>query len=117
MAKIRVALIGVGNCASSLVQGIEFYRGATGDRAIPGIMHLDLGGYHIAEKLSVPSFAVSIAPFTRTRTISSINFPEKKLGSVYNLLTHRLTEQIFFMPPSSQATAVTPSGGLTHSAG
>lgn len=59
------------------------------------------GGYHIAEKLGVPSFAVSIAPFTRTRTMPSINFGEKKLGSSYNLLTHRLTEQIFFAPPSS----------------
>jgi myo-inositol-1-phosphate synthase len=49
LAKIRVALVGVGNCASSLVQGVKFYRNATGNRAIPGIMHLDLGGYHIAD--------------------------------------------------------------------
>jgi len=49
LAKIRVALVGVGNCASSLVQGVKFYQNATGNRAIPGIMHLDLGGYHIAD--------------------------------------------------------------------
>jgi myo-inositol-1-phosphate synthase len=45
--RIRVAIIGVGNCASSLVQGVHYYRNAkVGDR-IPGIMHVDLGGYHI----------------------------------------------------------------------
>src|SRR5438445_12937298 len=47
--RIRVAIIGVGNCASSLVQGVHYYRNAKlGDR-IPGIMHVDLGGYHIRD--------------------------------------------------------------------
>ena len=59
MAKIRVALIGVGNCASSLVQGVEFYRRATGKHAIPGIMHLDLGGYHIADVEFVAAFDIA----------------------------------------------------------
>ena len=59
MAKIRVALVGVGNCASSLVQGVEFYRHATGNRAIPGIMHLDLGGYHIADIDFVAAFDIA----------------------------------------------------------
>lgn len=44
--KIRVAIIGVGNCASSLVQGIEFYRSAGAESFVPGLMHVDLGGYH-----------------------------------------------------------------------
>src|SRR3954463_16410472 len=44
--KIRVAIIGVGNCASSLVQGVEFYRDANPDDFIPGLMNVDLGGYH-----------------------------------------------------------------------
>src|SRR4051794_18990502 len=44
-SKIRVAVIGVGNCASSLVQGVHFYREAQGDDFIPGLMHVDLGGY------------------------------------------------------------------------
>src|SRR4051794_7135491 len=46
MSKVRVAIVGVGNCASSLVQGVEFYRGATEDDFVPGLMHVNLGGYH-----------------------------------------------------------------------
>ncbi|MEO0141754.1 MAG: inositol-3-phosphate synthase [candidate division WOR-3 bacterium] len=49
MAKIRVAIIGVGNCASSLVQGVYYYRNAKEDEFIPGIMHTRLGGYHISD--------------------------------------------------------------------
>ncbi len=47
--KVRVAIIGVGNCASSLVQGIEFYKKAEADDRIPGLMHVNLGGYHISD--------------------------------------------------------------------
>lgn len=47
--KIRVAIIGVGNCASSLVQGIEYYKQASDDASIPGLMHVNLGGYHIGD--------------------------------------------------------------------
>jgi myo-inositol-1-phosphate synthase len=49
LAKVRVAIIGVGNCASSLVQGVEFYRHAKSDETVPGLMHVDLGGYHISD--------------------------------------------------------------------
>jgi myo-inositol-1-phosphate synthase len=45
--KVRVAIIGVGNCASSLVQGVEYYKNASPDDFIPGLMHVNLGGYHI----------------------------------------------------------------------
>jgi len=45
--KVRVAIIGVGNCASSLVQGVEFYRKADEDERVPGLMHVNLGGYHV----------------------------------------------------------------------
>ncbi len=45
--KVRVAVIGVGNCASSLVQGIQYYREAKPDDFVPGLMHVNLGGYHI----------------------------------------------------------------------
>src|SRR3954465_5910201 len=44
--KVRVAIIGVGNCASSFVQGVHFYRDADAAHAVPGLMHVDLGGYH-----------------------------------------------------------------------
>jgi myo-inositol-1-phosphate synthase len=47
--KVRVAIIGVGNCASSLVQGVEFYRGAKDSDRVPGLMHVNLGGYHIRD--------------------------------------------------------------------
>jgi myo-inositol-1-phosphate synthase len=49
MGKVRVAIIGVGNCASSLVQGVHFYRNAEDDEFIPGLMHVNLGGYHIRD--------------------------------------------------------------------
>ena len=47
--KVRVAVIGVGNCASALIQGIHFYRNASRDERIPGIMNVDLGGLHIGD--------------------------------------------------------------------
>ena len=47
--KVRVAIIGVGNCASSLVQGVEYYRHADPDAPVPGLMHVDLGGYHVGD--------------------------------------------------------------------
>ena len=46
---VRVAIIGVGNCASSLVQGVRFYRNAPEDEDVPGLMHVNLGGYHIRD--------------------------------------------------------------------
>jgi myo-inositol-1-phosphate synthase len=45
--KVRVAIVGAGNCASSLVQGVEFYRNANETDRVPGLMHVNLGGYHI----------------------------------------------------------------------
>jgi myo-inositol-1-phosphate synthase len=47
--KVRVAIIGVGNCASSLVQGVHFYRAAADTDRVPGLMHVTLGGYHISD--------------------------------------------------------------------
>lgn len=49
MGKIRVGIIGVGNCASSLVQGVEYYKKAKDDEFVPGLMHVNLGGYHIRD--------------------------------------------------------------------
>jgi myo-inositol-1-phosphate synthase len=59
LAKIRVAVVGVGNCASSLVQGVEFYRRASGHSPIPGVTHLELGGYHIGDVEFVAAFDVA----------------------------------------------------------
>jgi len=47
--KVRVAVVGVGNCASSLVQGVEHYRDADPEESVPGLMHVDLGGYHVGD--------------------------------------------------------------------
>jgi len=47
--QVRVAIIGVGNCASSLVQGVHFYRNAKADDLVPGLMHVILGGYHVRD--------------------------------------------------------------------
>lgn len=47
--KVRVAIVGVGNCASSLVQGVEFYRNAGEQQFVPGLMHVTLGGYHVGD--------------------------------------------------------------------
>lgn len=47
--KVRVAIVGVGNCSSSLVQGVHYYRNAKDDEFVPGLMHTRLGGYHISD--------------------------------------------------------------------
>src|SRR5690606_38376315 len=58
MSKIRLAIAGVGNCASSLVQGIHYYRDADPADSVPGLMHVDLGGYHIRDIEVVAAFDV-----------------------------------------------------------
>ncbi len=58
MAEVRVAIVGVGNCASSLVQGIEYYRDAREGDNIPGIMHVNIGPYHIKDVKFVAAFDV-----------------------------------------------------------
>ncbi len=47
--KVRVAIVGVGNCASSFVQGVHYYRDADPQQRVPGLMHVDLGGYHVRD--------------------------------------------------------------------
>jgi myo-inositol-1-phosphate synthase len=47
--KVRVAIVGVGNCASSFVQGVEYYKDADPTKSVPGLMHVDLGGYHVSD--------------------------------------------------------------------
>ena len=61
MGEIRVAIAGVGNCASSLVQGVEFYRDAPADETIPGLMHPVLGDYSIGDIRFVAAFDVDAA--------------------------------------------------------
>ncbi|HZT17086.1 MAG TPA: inositol-3-phosphate synthase [Gaiellaceae bacterium] len=56
--KVRVALIGVGNCANAFMQGLTYYRDASPDQFVPGLMHVDLGGYHVADVEVVAAFDV-----------------------------------------------------------
>src|SRR5207248_8094885 len=55
---VRVAIIGVGNCANSLLQGLHYYRDAADDQFVPGLMHVNLGGYHIRDIEVVAAFDV-----------------------------------------------------------
>ncbi len=56
--KIKIAIVGVGNCASSLIQGIHYYRNAKPDEFVPGVMHVNFGGYHINDIEVVAAFDV-----------------------------------------------------------
>ncbi|MGH2682039.1 MAG: inositol-3-phosphate synthase [Actinomycetota bacterium] len=58
MSKVRVAVVGVGNCASALVQGLEFYRAADPTEPVPGLMHVKLGPYHVGDVEVVAAFDV-----------------------------------------------------------
>ena len=58
--KVRVAIIGVGNCASSLVQGVEFYKNAPEDEFVPGLMHVKLGDYHVRDIEFSAAFDIDI---------------------------------------------------------
>jgi myo-inositol-1-phosphate synthase len=56
--KVRVAIIGVGNCANSLLQGVEYYQDAPDDQFVPGLMHVNLGGYHVRDVEFTAAFDV-----------------------------------------------------------
>jgi myo-inositol-1-phosphate synthase len=58
--KVRTAIIGVGNCASSLVQGVHYYRDAKPGDSVPGLMHVDLGGYHVRDIEFTAAFDVVV---------------------------------------------------------
>jgi myo-inositol-1-phosphate synthase len=95
--KVRVGIIGVGNCASSLVQGVEYYKNAPEDASIPGLMHVNLGGYHVGD----------------IEFSAAIDIDAAKVGT-------DLSEAIFAGPNNTyKFTDVPPSGvtvarGMTH---
>ena len=90
MGKIRVAIIGVGNCASSLVQGIEYYKNVKDDKTfIPGLMHVNLGGYRISD-----------IEFT-----AAFDIDENKVGK-------DLSEAIFTEPNNTKVFAKVPNLGV-----
>jgi myo-inositol-1-phosphate synthase len=57
--RVRVAIIGVGNCANSLLQGVEYYKDADPEEFVPGLMHVDLGGYHVRDVELTAAFDVT----------------------------------------------------------
>ena len=58
MGQVRVAIVGVGNCAASLVQGVEYYKDADPHARVPGLMHVQLGDYHVSDVTFVAAFDV-----------------------------------------------------------
>ena len=95
--KIRVGIIGVGNCASSLVQGVEFYRDASEDDLVPGLMHVELGGYHVRDVEFSAAFDIAATKVGRdlgeaifAEPNNTIRFSEvPKLGvKVHRGMTH-----------------------------
>ena len=95
--KVRVAIVGVGNCASSLVQGVQYYRDASPKQSVPGLMHVNLGGYHINDIEFVAAFDID----------------KKKVGL-------DLSEAIFAAPNNTvkfsdvPTTGVKVQRGMTH---
>ena len=94
MSAIRVAIVGVGNCASALVQGVHKYHAADPDSVIPGLMHVNLGGYHVRDLDFVAAFDVD----------------SRKVG-------HDLAEAIFTEPNNTVRFAEVPPTGVTVSRG
>ena len=58
MSKVNVAIVGLGNCANSLIQGVEYYKNADVNAEVPGLMHVQLGDYHIKDIEFVAAFDV-----------------------------------------------------------
>ncbi|MHB8807152.1 MAG: inositol-3-phosphate synthase, partial [Anaerolineaceae bacterium] len=95
--KVRVAIIGVGNCASSLVQGVHFYQNAKDDDRVPGLMHVNLGGYHVRDIEFTAAFDVVDTKVGKDLSEAIYAYPNNtyrfadvpKLGvKVYRGMTH-----------------------------
>jgi myo-inositol-1-phosphate synthase len=89
MGKVRVAIIGVGNCASSFVQGLHYYRKARAGDRVPGLMHVNLGGYHISD----------------VEICAAIDIDKNKVGK-------DVAEAIYTWPNNTMAFAKVPKTGV-----
>jgi myo-inositol-1-phosphate synthase len=89
LGKIKVAIIGVGNCASSLVQGVYYYRNAKEDEMVPGLMHINLGGYHISD----------------IEFVAAIDIDKNKVGK-------DLSEAIYTLPNNTYKFCDVPLSGV-----
>jgi myo-inositol-1-phosphate synthase len=77
--KVRVAIIGVGNCASSLVQGVEYYKDAAEDVFIPGLMHANLGGYHIRDIEFSAAFDIAATKVGKDLSEAIVAYPNNTI--------------------------------------
>jgi myo-inositol-1-phosphate synthase len=87
--KVRVGIVGVGNCASSFVQGLSYYRDVTGNEPVPGLMNIEVGGYHISDVEVSAAFDVNAS----------------KVGQ-------DLSDAIFAAPNNTQRFASVPKSGI-----
>jgi myo-inositol-1-phosphate synthase len=96
--KVRVALVGVGNCASAFVQGVNYYRDADPDQRVPGLMHVDLGGYHVRDIEFTAAFDIDSKKVGKdlgeaiwagqNNTMKFAKVPKKLGVPVYRGMTH-----------------------------
>ena len=96
--KVRVAIVGVGNCASAFVQGVHYYRDADLTQAVPGLMHVDLGGYHVSDIEFTAAFDIDATKVGKdlgqaiwagqNNTIKFAKVPKKLDVPVYRGMTH-----------------------------
>src|SRR3954452_13537435 len=96
--KVRVAIVGVGNCANSFIQGVQYYKDADPGEEVPGLMHVDLGGYHVSDVEFVAAFDIDAEKVGKdlgeaiwSGQNNTIKFAEvpKKLGvRVHRGMTH-----------------------------
>jgi myo-inositol-1-phosphate synthase len=96
--KVRVAIIGVGNCASAFVQGVNYYRDADPNELVPGLMHVDLGGYHVRDIEFTAAFDIDATKVGKdlgqaiwagqNNTIKFAKVPKKLGVPVYRGMTH-----------------------------
>jgi myo-inositol-1-phosphate synthase len=85
--KVNVAIIGVGNCASSLVQGVQYYKDASPDEFVPGLMHVDLAGYHVRDINFTAAFDINATKVGKDLSEAIFAEPNNtiKLADVPNL--------------------------------
>jgi myo-inositol-1-phosphate synthase len=96
--KVRVAIVGVGNCASAFVQGVEYYKNADPAEDVPGLMHVDLGGYHVSDIEFTAAFDIDAEKVGKdlgeaisagqNNTITFAEVPRKLGVQVYRGMTH-----------------------------
>ena len=79
MSKVRIAIVGAGNCASSFVQGLEFYKDASPQDTVPGLMHVDLGGYHVRDVEVVAAFDVDAKKVGRDLAEALVSEPNNTI--------------------------------------